>query len=239
MIVAGVAMSMCMAGFAQDKSKQPEPTKAPAKHAEPHTPGKNAAATPPGVDMDMMKKMEEAGKIGQEHMDLHAAMIGEWTAKCSFKMAPDAEPMLSEGTAKFEAVMGGRFVAMNFTGEMMGQPFKGQGFFGFNNTSKKYESIWMDNMMTGIMTENGTKEGNTINWSGENTCPMTGELKNTKSKTIFNSKTQMTHEMWDTTSDGKSFKAGEIVYTRTGKTGETINPARTNTTPKTAPTNPK
>jgi len=192
----------------------------------------------------MMKKMEEAGKINQEHFDLHANMIGEWTAKCNFWMAPNTPPMSSEGTAKFEAAMGGRFVQTSFTGQFMGQPFKGQGFFGYNNTTKKYESIWMDNESTGIMMQTGAKEGNTINWSGEHTCPMTGEMKTVKAKTIFNSKTQMTHEMWDTTSDGKVFKSGEIVYTRTGKTGETITPTKpgTMTTPKTDTkpmTNPK
>jgi hypothetical protein len=40
---------------------------------------------------------------------------------------------------------------------MNGQTFKGLGFTAYNKATKKYESVWMDSMSTGIGFSNGTE----------------------------------------------------------------------------------
>ena len=196
------AMVLCT-GLAVAFQPATQPT-TPTTPTTPTAPSKPEAAAP-------------SVSLLPEHIDLNAKMVGDWTTKTSFWMAPGGEPMSSEGRAKFEPIMGAKFVRQTYTGEMMGTKFSGEGVMGFNAASKEFESTWIDNQTTGIMLTKGTKNAKgEIESMGEVDNPETGGSETVRTVMRFDSKTQMTYEMWFKGSDGSDFKALEVVYTRAG-----------------------
>jgi hypothetical protein len=162
----------------------------------------------------MMEQWVKANAPGKEHALMLKNMVGEWDAKATFWPAPGAPAMESSATASVTPMFGGRFVEMTFTGDMMGQPFHGKSFSGFDNASKKFQSIWFDSSSTNIMMNTGAQAGdNSLTWSGSYSDVMTGEQKNTRCVDTFANGT-WTFEMFETGSDGQENKTMQIVYTR-------------------------
>jgi hypothetical protein len=112
------------------------------------------ADEPPSAE-EMMKAMMP----GPVHQDL-AKLVGDYTTKTSFRPAPDAEPVVSTGTAHLTMILDGRFLAEDNTGEMMGRPVNGKRLLGYNNAAKSYEGVWMYTMATGMMRLKGTSNDN-------------------------------------------------------------------------------
>ncbi|MEO8034486.1 MAG: DUF1579 family protein, partial [Acidobacteriota bacterium] len=125
-------------------------------------------------------------------------------------------PNVSYGTSVSTWVLGGRDVQQKFTGDMMGQPFSGIGFTGYDNLKQQYWGTWRDNMSTGLMTSTGntTDGGKTWKFASVATDPMTG--KDSKGEMIITVVDANHHnmEMWGEGPDGKNFKMMEIAYTR-------------------------
>jgi hypothetical protein len=171
---------------------------------------------PPGwTEADMMACME-AGTPGAEHKRL-AADVGEWTSECMMWMAPDTEPLKSQGTSEVTTILDGRFTHVEMEGDMMGQPFKGYGLYGFDNVAKKYVSTWIDSMTTGIMTGDGkaSSDGKTITWTYTGNCPLTKKpitMREIDTTVDANTKTL---EMWGPDpKTGKEYKSMFITLKR-------------------------
>ncbi len=163
-----------------------------------------------------MKQAKERGAPGANHKVLEP-MIGKWTNKVTFWMKPGDKAQTTEGTNENVWILDGRFVKQDYKGDMMGKPFAGLGITGYDNIRNEYQSIWLDNMMTGIMLGTGPYDmtTKTIKTSGSFSCPMTGEKEHwyrTEWKVISNDK--HTYTSYDKGPDGKEFKNMEIVYTR-------------------------
>ena len=79
-------------------------------------------------------------------------------------MEPDKPPVVSAGTCEQKLILDGHYLRQEYTGDMMGQPFTGINILGYNNQTKKYESIWIDSMSTAIYFFEGTAsaDGRTI-----------------------------------------------------------------------------
>ena len=60
-------------------------------------------------------------------------------------------------TGKLSAVLGGRFILHEYAGSMGDQPFEGIAIYGFDLTTNKFQSAWVDSfhMSTGIMFSEG------------------------------------------------------------------------------------
>jgi hypothetical protein len=85
---------------------------------------------------------------GPEH-EAMAAAAGEWEGTMKMKMAADQpEWLTSEFTASIQPMFDGRYMEETFHGSMMGMPFEGRSFSGYDRASGEYFSIWMDNMNT-------------------------------------------------------------------------------------------
>lgn len=165
-------------------------------------------------DQDAMKKWMEYMTPGEQHIAM-AKMAGDWKYTSKMWMAPGQEPMTTEGKAKFEVLLGGRYVQMNVNGSIMGMPFEGIGVNGYDNASKKYVSSWIDNMGTSIMFLEGTMDPatNVLTYTGTMVDPMTG--KNLQIRQTIKGETadKFIMEMYDT-KEGVENKSMEIVYTR-------------------------
>jgi hypothetical protein len=95
-------------------------------------------------------------------------------------------------------------------------PFRGTGFFGFNNANQRLESFWIDNLSTGMLMSTGQRQNDgSIVWTGTYTDE-NGNTQTAKSITRFPSKDTIIFETYDVASTGTEFKTLEVTYNRTG-----------------------
>ena len=162
----------------------------------------------------MMEKFEKAGTPGEPHKQL-ASMEGKWDTKTKSWMEPNKPPMETTGSCEQKMIMDGRFLKQKCRGEMMGKQFEGMGLTGYDNTTKKYTSTWMDNMSTALhVMEGSASDAKTINQEGEYTCPIRGHMKLRSVTKIVDNNTNI-FEMYGTDDkSGQETKIMEITYTR-------------------------
>ncbi|BCR04855.1 hypothetical protein DESUT3_19240 [Desulfuromonas versatilis] len=161
--------------------------------------------------MDIYKKFATPGA---PHSML-AGMAGSWNTMGRFWMEPGKSPMESAGRSEQKMVLDGRFLQQQFTGDMMGAPFAGLGYTGYDNHTGKYISTWMDTMGTAIMVFEGTAsaDGRTINQTASYDDPVQGPMV-WRSVTHFIDNNTLEFEMYATGKSGREEKMMEITYTR-------------------------
>lgn len=84
--------------------------------------------------------------------------VGNWTYKAKIWETPTAIPQEGSGTSKVTVILGGRYMQNTIKGKALGEPFEAIGLTGYDNLKQKYETIWIDNMSTGIRYGTGTYE---------------------------------------------------------------------------------
>jgi hypothetical protein len=162
----------------------------------------------------MMEKWKEYSTPNENHKVL-GALVGDWDYTIKWWMSPEAKPEVSKGTSEVEWIMGGRFIQHEVEGTSMGQPFEGMGVMGYDNEKRQYQSVWIDNMGTGVMRGSGSYDSTTKTLTDEGTfsCPAEGE-KSYRGVTKFIDQDNFTYEWYMAGPDGKEFRAMEIVYAR-------------------------
>lgn len=140
---------------------------------------------------------------------------GEWTSEMTMWMDANSQPTKSTGTMVNKMILGGRYQESRFTGNFMGMPFEGIGTLAYDNAKKMFQSTWIDNMGTGIMTLEGKWEDKTksINLTGQAIDGMTGkEMKVREVFKLIDDNTQLMETYM--VQNGKEFKSMEIKFTR-------------------------
>lgn len=162
----------------------------------------------------MMELYKQLATPGEPHK-LFASLVGSWTTKTKEWMDPGKPPRESAGSAENKMLLDGRFLHQEFTGNMMGQPYSGIGIDGYDNLRKKYVTIWIDSMGTGIFMMEGTAnaDGKTITLKGQHGEPGGGHMNHRAVWKIVDA-TSQTFEMYGTHGHGKETKMLEITYTR-------------------------
>ena len=109
----------------------------------------------PGPEMEVLKKD-----------------VGEWECEIKTWPAPGAEPTVSKG-AESNRMLGGHWLVVNFSGEMMGMKFQGHGNYGYDKKNQKYIGTWIDSMGPLMMHTEGTyeKETETLTMVGDSLGP--------------------------------------------------------------------
>ena len=163
----------------------------------------------------MMDAWAKFATPGEGHKAL-AGMVGTWDAEVTSWMEPGQPPTKSKGTSENRMVLGGRWVESKFTSEMMGQPFEGLGYTGYDNYKKKYIGTWQDNMSTAVMISEGTMDaaGKVMTSSSTMDDVMTGKKAEVKMTTTIVSPDHHVFEMWGPGPDGKVAKQMQIDYRR-------------------------
>jgi hypothetical protein len=161
-----------------------------------------------------MEVYQELAIPGAPHK-LLARMAGRWNVKGACSMEPGSPPIEHTGTSEQKVILDGRFLKQEFSGEMMGSPFTGIGYTGYDNHSGKYVSTWLDSMGTGIYYFEGTAgaDGKTITQTCSYDDPVRGPVKWRSVTTIVDDDT-VKFEMYTTDQSGKEGKMGEMTYTR-------------------------
>lgn len=157
---------------------------------------------------------QELAIPGANHK-LLAEMAGSWSVKSRWWMDPGGPPMESTGASEQKMILDGRFLQQDFSGEMMGGPFTGFGFTGYDNHTKTFVSTWMDSMGTGIYYFEGSagSDGRTITQTCSYDDPVRGPLK-WRQVTRIVDRNHLEFEMYTTDSSGIEGKMGEMSYTR-------------------------
>ena len=165
-----------------------------------------------GDQAEMMKKWQEYMTPGPVHQQF-AKLEGNWKAAVTQFMG--GQESKSEGTATYKMVLGGRYLHGSFKGNMMGMSFEGMELDAFDNATKDYISLWVDNMGTGVMYMKGKKDEKTgdIVYLGSMVDPMTGKDQMTKTvmKMIDDDHQQM---LMYTMNGDQEVKNMQIDYTR-------------------------
>jgi len=163
----------------------------------------------------MMAAWAEYAEVGVEH-ELMARSVGEWKVTVTFWPAPGAPPSVSEGAASVKTIMGGRYLFEEFHGATPDGPFEGLGVTGFDNIKKRFVSIWVDSMSTGIMRAEGTasEDGKVLSFTGESPDPVAGAYKQQRSTTTIIDDNTHRFEIFEKAPDGAEYRNMEILYER-------------------------
>jgi hypothetical protein len=162
----------------------------------------------------MQAAYQQLAAPGAPHKQL-ASMAGRWHTHTKTWMEPGKAPVESEGKSELKMILSGRYLQQEFTGDMMGTPFIGIGFTGYDNHGKKYVSTWIDSMSTGIFYFEGTADegGRTITQYCRFDDAVRGPLKWRSVTQIVDDNTHL-FEMYLTDKSDKEIKMMEITYTR-------------------------
>lgn len=168
-----------------------------------------------------MKAMMEAGTPGEMHKWM-AKMTGDWTATIK-AFVPGMPESTDTGTMKVSMLFDGHYSRSHMKSTFMGQPFEGVGTLGFNNTTGKFESTWVDSMSTMTMMSTGSldKATNTLTMTGQSVDCLTKKNAMTREVTTFKNDNEWGFVMYMTKEGEKEAKVMEINYVRSaGKPGK-------------------
>ncbi len=142
-------------------------------------------------------------------------LVGTWSHVVKSWMMPDSQPEISKGTTETQWTMGGRYLRSAVSGMAMGQPFEGMAITGFDNAKQAYQTLWLDNMGTGMMIGEGTYDPGTktLTDHGRFTDPLTGQQSYRGVATLIDDD-HYSYELYVADKNGKEFRMMEIVYTR-------------------------
>ena len=164
-----------------------------------------------------MEAMQRLGSPSEGHKALEP-LAGSWTYAAQWWMSPDGPPQPMTGTAINTLLFGGRFLKQEIRGQTEGQPpFEGIGYTGYDNIRKEYQSVWFDNMATGLMVGSGQFDAasKTLTGQGDFSCPITGETHRWyRTAWTVADPDHTTYESYSRTPEGREFKSLEIHYTR-------------------------
>ena len=188
-----------------------------AESAKPVEQGKMVQPVMDPAKQAMMEAMKKAGSPNEGHK-VFEPLVGTWTYTAQWWMSPEAPSESMTGSASNSLLFGGRFLKQEIRGQAEGQPpFEGLGFLGYDNLRKEYQSVWLDNMSTGMMIGKGQFDpaANTLTDQGEFSCPLTMETRRSfRSVWKIVDSEHTLYETYMRTPEGREFKAMEIHYTR-------------------------
>lgn len=176
--------------------------------------GGDKASAPATMPPEMAEYMKFA-QPGEHHKHL-AKMVGTWKAHSKFWMAPGAPPEESDGSMTVSPVLDGRFFLSEYSGTMMGQPFRGVGIDGYDNFKQKYIGTWADTMGTMMVWFEGTcsQDGKVHEMRSNFEDPVTRKATYMRTVTTRKNDNTVLWEMYGPGQDGREMKMGEITYTR-------------------------
>ena len=92
------------------------------------------------------------------HQDLHG-LAGSWDGVSRTWIDPERVPDESRSTARIAAILGGRFIRIEYRGTVMGKDHAGEMLIGYEPGEDRFTAAWVDSfhMATGIMMSAGER----------------------------------------------------------------------------------
>lgn len=161
-------------------------------------------------DMEAMMKF---GAPGEAHQ-LFERFAGKWNFTGKWYMPGAPAPMDIAGNSEAQVIMGGRFLSDHSRSADDGKSFEGRGWWGYDNSKKKYWFSWIDTMATYVTVGEGKwdAKANTMTWTSEIVDPMTNKPVKMRETAVVKGDT-IQKTFWK--NDGsKEFKEMEMTFTR-------------------------
>ncbi|HKP02587.1 MAG TPA: DUF1579 domain-containing protein [Chthoniobacterales bacterium] len=221
-VAAGLAFAQTPSAKTAPDSTKSASSPAAAAAMTPATAAATTTTASTAPSAEEMKKMMELSQLNDNHK-LLASTAGTWSYVVKMWMDPKGSPTESKGTAIRKAVMDGRYVTGDYSGNFKmpgadGKPkemkFQGMSMDGYDNVKQKFVSGWVDNMGTGIYITEGTYDASskTITYTGEFEM-MPGMKSKVRELIKFTDKDHMAMEYFEDRGQGEA-KSMEISYTR-------------------------
>ena len=123
---------------------------------------------------------------GAEHQ-LLKPFEGTFAAEVKIWMGP-GDPAVSTGTMVNSFQLGGLYLHQTYTGDSSEGPFPsflGQGYWGYNTTTKKYQGLWIDNASTTMQLEHGQVDSTGRVWEMVSECIAPGSNQPMKKRSVI------------------------------------------------------
>ena len=155
-----------------------------------------------------------AMKPGEPHAQL-AEQAGEWSYVVTYWNAPGGEAATLEGVAVKQMILGGRYLEETVTGEFMGRPFRGLGLTGYDNVTREFVAVWLDNAGTRIGMYAGKADPKGVRTlSSTMHDPTTGKPLRVRTEMRVVDRDHHTFDSYLTLPDGTEFLHTRVEYTR-------------------------
>ena len=203
--IVGILVLSMMAGGATLAQPKQDP-------AQPAAPAQPAGGMQTPSPEEMQKMMAEMTAPAEEHKRLWK-LEGPWNLALTW--SEGGKEMKETSTSRFSKVFNGLFMQQEVNGKMMGVPFHGLELMGYSKATKKYQTVWIDSMGTGMMISEGTADstGKVITFTGTMDDPMVGGRCDVRTVVTHIDDNKFTFDMYGTMGD-KEEKMMSIVYTR-------------------------
>ncbi len=139
--------------------------------------------------------------------------VGQWNVDCKFYMDPSQPPMETSATDTVEAV-GEFWTVCKFQASMMGMPFTGRATLGYEPSTGRYVSTWIDSMAPVLCLMHGETKGDTLTMRGDFYSCMTNSVLAHRTTEKHISKDERIFEMFCTLPDGVEIKMMSNHYRR-------------------------
>lgn len=150
-------------------------------------------------------------KPSPEHQVL-AKMAGTWEAETMLTMGVGGT-MTSHGVETNELVCGGKWLRTDFHSDnMMGMPFEGHGFIGWDAKAKQYVGVWIDSMNESMTQMTGEMKDGKLVMSYEMT--MMGSTNKVRDEQTIDGADKRTFVQYYVGDDGSLTEGMRIEYKR-------------------------
>ena len=150
-----------------------------------------------------------------EHHERLSPLIGVFRSAGRSWRGPGAEAMTSSGTMINRWILGGLFMEQDYKGTFNGAAFVGRGYWGFNEASGLYESVWMDSTGGQIARDAGAFRDGVWEMRGESFMA-DGTAREQRSVVRVVDQDRHTMELYFTPRGGEEFLALQVEYRRVG-----------------------
>lgn len=105
-------------------------------------PAKRVVRPPEG---ELLRRAQELSRTAVQH-DRLAKLVGKW--KLTTRTFADGEVREGKGAVVGQAILGGRYVVLNFQTSVLGRDVEAVQIVGFDTLRNQYTSSWRDNQTT-------------------------------------------------------------------------------------------
>ena len=166
-------------------------------------------------DVDIAEALDNAMEPGEGQQKLEP-MVGEFDVNIRTWLDPEQPPIESTAVAVTTWVLGKRYIQTMLSGYIMGEPFDGIGYAGYDNVLEQYQATYMDSGGTGMEWFSGSMDpaGESAKLSATIPDPVTGEFLTVEMRLKIAASGDHVTELWEEGPTGKMVRIMELQYTR-------------------------
>lgn len=145
-------------------------------------------------------------------------LVGRWRTISRYRPGPNETLRVMEGRAETGWVINDLFLQEEVVSAAtpISKEYRGLGLTGYDAASNNYQSVWIDNQRSDILTGTGSVDasGKLFTFSGSYNDPVTGKQVSTRRVITVISDDSHTMDLFQRVAGGPEIKILEVIYTR-------------------------